>query len=198
MLHLEYPECSSCMMEESLKQWTVLHLAAVGTPAIEDVVVIPHHHCGSPRHGLRRINKLMDEVKHITSHIAHELRTPLTRLQSRLLTASEMLEGPAREELLCAVQDSERIQDWAGAVASDQAVSAAWQRYGYDLVDQLRRDEKLCDLPVIMVTARTADEDISKGFSSGTDIYIEKPFKPSELVAFVRRFIGPAKPDAQL
>lgn len=32
-------------------------------------------------------------------------------------------------------QDSERIQDWAGAVASDQAVSAAWQRYGYDLVD---------------------------------------------------------------
>lgn len=67
---------------------------------------------------------------------------------------------------------------------------------GYDLVDQLRRDEKLCDLPVIMVTARTADEDISKGFSSGTDIYIEKPFKPSELVAFVKRFVGPAKPDA--
>lgn len=66
---------------------------------------------------------------------------------------------------------------------------------GYDLVDQLRRDETLCDLPVIMVTARTADEDISKGFSSGTDIYIEKPFKPAELVAFVRRFVGPAKPD---
>ncbi|WP_110970169.1 sensor histidine kinase [Pseudomonas huaxiensis] len=67
-------------------------------------------------HGLLRINKLMDEVKHITSHIAHELRTPLTRLQSRLLTASEMLEGPAREELLCAVQDSERIQNLFRAV----------------------------------------------------------------------------------
>lgn len=67
-------------------------------------------------HGLLRINKLMDEVKHITSHIAHELRTPLTRLQSRLLTASEMLEGPAREELLSAVQDSERIQNLFRAV----------------------------------------------------------------------------------
>ncbi|MCU1720262.1 MULTISPECIES: sensor histidine kinase [unclassified Pseudomonas] len=67
-------------------------------------------------HGLLRINKLMDEVKHITSHIAHELRTPLTRLQSRLLTASEMLEGPARDELLCAVQDSERIQNLFRAV----------------------------------------------------------------------------------
>ncbi|MFK0093504.1 sensor histidine kinase [Pseudomonas sp. NPDC090592] len=67
-------------------------------------------------HGLLRINKLMDEVKHITSHIAHELRTPLTRLQSRLLTASEQLSGPAREELLCAVQDSERIQHLFRAV----------------------------------------------------------------------------------
>lgn len=67
-------------------------------------------------HGLRRINKLMDEVKHITSHIAHELRTPLTRLQSRLLTVSESLEGPAREHLLCAVQDSERIQQLFRAV----------------------------------------------------------------------------------
>lgn len=33
------------------------------------------------------------------------------------------------------VQDAERIQDWEGAVASDQAVTAAWRRYGYDVVD---------------------------------------------------------------
>lgn len=32
-------------------------------------------------------------------------------------------------------QDAERIQDWEGAVASDQAVTAAWQRYGYEPVD---------------------------------------------------------------
>lgn len=28
-------------------------------------------------------------------------------------------------------QDPERIQDWQGAVASDEAVTAAWKRYGY-------------------------------------------------------------------
>ena len=33
------------------------------------------------------------------------------------------------------VQDAERIQDWEGAIASDAAVTAAWQRYGYDVVD---------------------------------------------------------------
>lgn len=32
-------------------------------------------------------------------------------------------------------QDSERIQDWEGAMASDEAVTAAWRRYGYDPVE---------------------------------------------------------------
>ncbi len=33
------------------------------------------------------------------------------------------------------VQDSERVQDWEQAVASDEAVTAAWRRYGYEVVD---------------------------------------------------------------
>jgi predicted ATPase len=33
------------------------------------------------------------------------------------------------------VQDAERIQDWEAAVASDEAVTAAWRRYGYDVID---------------------------------------------------------------
>ncbi len=32
-------------------------------------------------------------------------------------------------------QDAERIQDWNQAVASDAAVTAAWQRYGYEVTD---------------------------------------------------------------
>lgn len=31
--------------------------------------------------------------------------------------------------------DTERIQDWNEALASDQAVCAAWREYGYELVD---------------------------------------------------------------
>lgn len=33
------------------------------------------------------------------------------------------------------VQDEQRIQDWQQAVASDEAVTAAWRRYGYDVID---------------------------------------------------------------
>lgn len=32
-------------------------------------------------------------------------------------------------------QDAERIQDWEAAVASDEAVTAAWRRYGYDVIE---------------------------------------------------------------
>lgn len=31
--------------------------------------------------------------------------------------------------------DEERIQDWAEAVASDEAVTSAWRKYGYDPID---------------------------------------------------------------
>jgi signal transduction histidine kinase len=68
-------------------------------------------------HSLQRIDRLMEEVKNITSHIAHELRTPLTRLQARLLDVAEQLQDePARAELMQAVSDSERIQSLFRAV----------------------------------------------------------------------------------
>ncbi|MFM5885426.1 MAG: AAA family ATPase [Novosphingobium sp.] len=44
-----------------------------------------------------------------------------------------ILRAPAWAEIY--VQDAERIQDWAGAVASDEAVTAAWRRYGYAVAD---------------------------------------------------------------
>ncbi len=33
------------------------------------------------------------------------------------------------------VQDDQRIQDWEQAVASDEAITAAWKRYGYAVTD---------------------------------------------------------------
>ena len=43
-------------------------------------------------------------------------------------------------------QDAERIQTWDQAVASDEAVTAAWRRYGYDPID----------LPLVGVEERLA------------------------------------------
>ncbi len=61
---------------------------------------------------------------------------------------------------------------------------------GNELVSSVRADADLADLPVIMLTARTQDEDMITGYHSGTDLYLTKPFNPAELVTFVKRILG--------
>ena len=51
----------------------------------------------------------------------------------RLRYTGPILRAPAWAEIY--QQDAERIQDWEQAVASDEAVTSAWRRYGYDPVD---------------------------------------------------------------
>ncbi len=57
---------------------------------------------------------------------------------------------------------------------------------GIELVREIRRDEVTRDLPVIMLTARNTDTDISHGLDSGADDYLAKPFSPAELVSRAR------------
>ena len=56
---------------------------------------------------------------------------------------------------------------------------------GFELCRRLRRDSKLEDLPVIMLTARSEEADVIAGIELGADDYIKKPFSPRELVARV-------------
>ena len=53
---------------------------------------------------------------------------------------------------------------------------------GYELCKEIR---KTLDIPILMVTARTESVDKIRGFGSGADDYISKPFDPAELVARV-------------
>jgi DNA-binding response OmpR family regulator len=61
---------------------------------------------------------------------------------------------------------------------------------GYELVACLRADANLSEVPVIMLTARTEEMDMVQGYTSGTDLYLTKPFNPTELIAFVQRILG--------
>jgi two-component system, OmpR family, phosphate regulon response regulator PhoB len=49
-------------------------------------------------------------------------------------------------------------------------------------------------LPIIMLTARGEEADRVRGFESGADDYVVKPFSPSELVARVRAVLRRARP----
>lgn len=49
--------------------------------------------------------------------------------------------------------------------------------------------------PIILITARAAEEDRLRGFDAGADDYVTKPFSPREVVARVRAVLRRAQPD---
>ena len=66
---------------------------------------------------------------------------------------------------------------------------------GFEICRQIRHADPLAKVPVIFLTARTAEEDRVRGFELGGDDYIVKPFSPRELVARVRSILR-SRPDA--
>ena len=57
---------------------------------------------------------------------------------------------------------------------------------GYQVLRLLRAREKTRDVPVVVLTALDADDEIAKAFEAGADDFVRKPFKPVELVARIR------------
>ncbi|HJW99819.1 MAG TPA: response regulator transcription factor [Terriglobales bacterium] len=66
---------------------------------------------------------------------------------------------------------------------------------GLDLCHQIRQRSSLALIPVIFLTAKSAEADRVLGLEMGADDYISKPFSPRELIARVkavlRRFERP-------
>lgn len=58
---------------------------------------------------LDRIGVLLATTRLAGDHIAHELRTPMTRLRARLEQAAGLAEGPARERIADAVEDTRSL-----------------------------------------------------------------------------------------
>jgi DNA-binding response OmpR family regulator len=62
---------------------------------------------------------------------------------------------------------------------------------GLDVCRILRRES---DLPVLMLTARTEEDDMLLGLDLGADDYMTKPFSPRELAARVRTLLRRSRP----
>jgi two-component system, OmpR family, phosphate regulon response regulator PhoB len=60
---------------------------------------------------------------------------------------------------------------------------------GLEVCRQLRRRPNTRDLPIIMVTARTEDQDTVRALDTGADDYIAKPFAMESLLARIRALL---------
>ena len=57
---------------------------------------------------------------------------------------------------------------------------------GIQYARKLRGDERTRDLPIILLTARSEEQDKVAGLEAGADDYLTKPFSPRELVARIK------------
>jgi two-component system phosphate regulon response regulator PhoB len=122
----------------------------------------------------------------------------------RVLTVED---EPAIVEL---VTYSLREAGWEIATAGDTA--SAWQaithkrpdlvlldwmlpdQSGLRLLARIRADRDFKDIPVIMLTAKSMEEDKIAGLETGADDYVTKPFSPRELLARARALLRRKSP----
>ncbi len=66
---------------------------------------------------------------------------------------------------------------------------------GIDFARELRKDDRTRDLPILMLTARAAEDDKVRGLEVGADDYVTKPFSPKELIARIKALLRRAAPE---
>lgn len=72
---------------------------------------------------------------------------------------------------------------------------------GIELTTRIKRDPLTAEVPIILLTARSVEEDKIRGLEAGADDYVVKPFSPRELTARVKavlRRAGKGNEDSNL
>ena len=65
---------------------------------------------------------------------------------------------------------------------------------GYETLSKMR-ELGLTGVPVVMLTARSGDDDLMAGYQAGVDYYLTKPFGPAALLNVVDFLIGDLSPE---
>ena len=65
---------------------------------------------------------------------------------------------------------------------------------GIEICRHIKRDTKLKSIPVLMLTARSEEDDKIRGFETGVDDYVTKTFNNKELLLRVKSLLKRAKP----
>lgn len=64
---------------------------------------------------------------------------------------------------------------------------------GQELIRRIRADPAWGAVPIVVLTSKTREEDAVQALDAGATDYVQKPFRPEELLARVRRCLRPRR-----
>jgi DNA-binding response OmpR family regulator len=64
------------------------------------------------------------------------------------------------------------------------------KKTGFEVCQEVRADDSLQSVKILMLTAKGRDTDVAKGVALGADAYMTKPFSTRELVQKVADMLG--------
>ncbi len=56
---------------------------------------------------------------------------------------------------------------------------------GLDVLDRMRGDERLCEIPIVVMSAHSSGDSLERARRSGSSGYLVKPFREAELLKWV-------------
>ena len=60
---------------------------------------------------------------------------------------------------------------------------------GYEVCTLLKQDPRYQNIPIVLFTAKTQEEDEKTGVGCGANAYVRKPFQPQELLDKIRSLL---------
>jgi len=62
-------------------------------------------------------------------------------------------------------------------------------RSGLDVLEEMRSDDRLRDVPVVVVSAWQTTEDTEGAYAAGATDFVSKPFEPEQLLSAVQELV---------
>jgi DNA-binding response OmpR family regulator len=56
---------------------------------------------------------------------------------------------------------------------------------GFEVCERIRKMDSYSETPILMLTAKSGDEDRQRGLEAGANLYLPKPIAPRQLIALV-------------
>lgn len=61
---------------------------------------------------------------------------------------------------------------------------------GFELIKSIRANPEMNDVPIIILSSLTGNEEIEKGISCGADSYLLKPFDPKRILYEISKYLN--------